>query len=114
MPSPKKGSSPPAKKQRLAGPKRHDPEGRVILLELPDLFILHCYVPNNGANEASFERRRIWDGRVQEFFKKVKEEGGWKGEGGNKKEVRWDGSGRSERTERRRTSVAKIVLSITI
>jgi exonuclease III len=88
VPSPKEASSPPAKKQRLAGPKKHDSEGRVILLELPDFFILHCYVPNNGGNQASFERRQLWDKKVQDFFTKVKEDGGWKGEGGKMKEVR--------------------------
>ncbi|GMI45126.1 hypothetical protein TrCOL_g10612 [Triparma columacea] len=87
VPSPKEASSPPAKKQRLAGPQKHDSEGRVILLELPDFFILHCYVPNNGGNQASFERRQLWDKKVQEIFTKIKEEGGWKGEGGNMKEV---------------------------
>eukprot|EP00520_Triparma_pacifica_P010130 CAMPEP_0118652816 /NCGR_PEP_ID=MMETSP0785-20121206/11514_1 /TAXON_ID=91992 /ORGANISM="Bolidomonas pacifica, Strain CCMP 1866" /LENGTH=406 /DNA_ID=CAMNT_0006545347 /DNA_START=104 /DNA_END=1320 /DNA_ORIENTATION=+ len=87
-PSPTK----PSKRPRLnQGPSPHTPEGRVILLELRDYFILHCYVPNNGGNEASFERRRQWDERVLSFFERVKEEGGMKGKDGKIKEVMYCG-----------------------
>ena len=40
---------------------RHHPEGRVILAHFAHLELLGTYVPNNGSNEASFERRRQWE-----------------------------------------------------
>jgi len=88
-PSPTKSN--PKKKQRINGPESHDPEGRIILLELPSFFILHCYVPNNGSNPDSFNRRIRWDERIKAFMGRVKREGGWKGKGGRMKGVYYCG-----------------------
>lgn len=48
---------------------KHEPDGRVILVEFETLRLLNTYVPNNGWKEEpnSFQRRRKWDKRILEF-----------------------------------------------
>ncbi|WVZ19832.1 hypothetical protein V8G54_007154 [Vigna mungo] len=48
---------------------KHEPDGRVVLVEFETLRLLNTYVPNNGWKEEanSFQRRRKWDKRILEF-----------------------------------------------
>ncbi|XLS85408.1 hypothetical protein HN51_035574, partial [Arachis hypogaea] len=48
---------------------KHEPDGRVILVEFETLRLLNTYAPNNGWKEEpnSFQRRRKWDKRILEF-----------------------------------------------
>ncbi|CAK8566224.1 unnamed protein product [Lathyrus sativus] len=48
---------------------KHEPDGRVILIEFETFRLLNTYVPNNGWKEEanSFQRRRKWDNRILEF-----------------------------------------------
>ncbi|KAL4584831.1 hypothetical protein LXL04_009441 [Taraxacum kok-saghyz] len=49
---------------------KHEPDGRVIIAEFESFRIMNTYVPNNGwkDEENSFQRRRKWDKRMQEFI----------------------------------------------
>ncbi|KVI06259.1 Endonuclease/exonuclease/phosphatase [Cynara cardunculus var. scolymus] len=51
-------------------PKKHEPDGRVIIAEFESFRIMNTYVPNNGwkDEETSFQRRRKWDKRIKEFI----------------------------------------------
>ncbi|CAI0548247.1 unnamed protein product [Linum tenue] len=51
---------------------KHEPDGRVILAEFETFRLLNTYSPNNGwkEEENSFQRRRKWDKRMQEFVLK--------------------------------------------
>lgn len=53
----------------LFSASKHEPDGRVILVEFETLRLLNTYVPNNGwkEEENSFQRRRKWDKRILEF-----------------------------------------------
>jgi len=42
----------------------HDPEGRVMVLEFPNVTVFNTYAPNNGNREERFARRRAWDARL--------------------------------------------------
>lgn len=53
---------------KSCSPQDHHEEGRVIIAEFQSILLLSCYVPNNGVNEESFQRRRCWDVTVQEFL----------------------------------------------
>lgn len=48
---------------------KHEADGRVILAEFEKFHLLNTYAPNNGwkEEENSFQRRRKWDKRLQEF-----------------------------------------------
>ncbi|KAL4193458.1 hypothetical protein AMTRI_Chr06g199450 [Amborella trichopoda] len=48
---------------------KHEPDGRVILVEFDSFCFLNTYVPNNGwkDDDSSFKRRRKWDKRMLEF-----------------------------------------------
>ncbi|KAH9720623.1 DNA-(apurinic or apyrimidinic site) endonuclease [Citrus sinensis] len=48
---------------------KYEPDGRVILAEFETFYLLNTYAPNNGwkEEENSFQRRRKWDKRIQEF-----------------------------------------------
>ncbi|KAI4336264.1 hypothetical protein L6164_014810 [Bauhinia variegata] len=50
---------------------KHEPDGRVILVEFETFRLLNTYAPNNGwkEEENSFQRRRKWDKRILEFVK---------------------------------------------
>ncbi|RYR68919.1 hypothetical protein Ahy_A03g015421 [Arachis hypogaea] len=62
------GASAKAKESMLPASK-HEPDGRVILVEFETLRLLNTYVPNNGWKKEpnSFQRRRKWDKRILEF-----------------------------------------------
>lgn len=65
----------------LAGTK-HEPDGRVILLEFDSCFLLNTYSPNNGwkEEENSFIRRRKWDKRILEFVLQIEKPLIWCGD----------------------------------
>ena len=46
----------------------HHPEGRFQFFCFPDFDLIQTYVPNNGTNEDSFQRRRDWDKDMKEFL----------------------------------------------
>lgn len=48
---------------------KHEPDGRVIVVEFETFRLLNTYSPNNGwkEEENSFQRRRKWDKRMLEF-----------------------------------------------
>eukprot|EP00041_Stephanoeca_diplocostata_P016596 m.327667 g.327667 ORF g.327667 m.327667 type:complete len:565 (-) comp20420_c0_seq3:188-1882(-) len=48
--------------------KVHNPEGRIILAEWADMFILHTYTPNNGSKPDNYRRRNMWDMRITDWF----------------------------------------------
>ncbi|ETW52269.1 exodeoxyribonuclease III [Plasmodium falciparum Palo Alto/Uganda] len=45
----------------------HHDEGRVILVEFSNFFLLSTYTPNNGFDHVKFERRRLFDEQLQKF-----------------------------------------------
>jgi exonuclease III len=49
-------------------PGQHDKEGRVILASFGTFDFLGTYVPNQGASEESFARRRGWDAKVRRLL----------------------------------------------
>ena len=53
----------------LLSASKYEPDGRVILAEFETFYLLNTYAPNNGwkEEENSFQRRRKWDKRIQEF-----------------------------------------------
>lgn len=55
--------------------KKHEVDGRVILAEFEQFFVMNTYAPNNGwkDEEFSFQRRRKWDQRVLNFVSKATE-----------------------------------------
>ncbi|RYR19005.1 hypothetical protein Ahy_B03g063660 isoform B [Arachis hypogaea] len=56
-------------KESMLPASKHEPDGRVILVEFKTVRLLNTYVPNNGWKEEpnSFQRRRKWDKRILEF-----------------------------------------------
>lgn len=56
-------------------------EGRVLLLEFEKLIVLNTYVPHNGSNPERWQKRALWDFRVQKFLKYYK----------GKKDIIWMG-----------------------
>jgi exodeoxyribonuclease III len=44
-------------------------EGRVLILEYERFVFMNSYVPNNGAKPDRWERRRLWDARMEAFVK---------------------------------------------
>ncbi|XP_042434625.1 DNA-(apurinic or apyrimidinic site) endonuclease [Zingiber officinale] len=61
---------------------KHEPDGRVILLEFDSCFLLNTYSPNNGwkEEENSFIRRRKWDKRILEFVLQIEKPLIWCGD----------------------------------
>ncbi|CRG95284.1 AP endonuclease (DNA-[apurinic or apyrimidinic site] lyase), putative [Plasmodium gallinaceum] len=59
----------------------HHDEGRVILVEFSDFFLLSTYTPNNGFDYTKFERRRLFDEELEKFVASLK----------NKKPLIWTG-----------------------
>jgi exonuclease III len=51
----------------------HDAEGRFQFFFFPDMDVVHTYVPNNGTEEKSFQRRRNWDEDLLQFWKDRKQ-----------------------------------------
>lgn len=49
--------------------EHHHSEGRLQFFCFCDMDVMQCYVPNNGTNEKSFERRREWDDMMIQFLK---------------------------------------------
>lgn len=47
--------------------ERHHPDGRVVACSFGGFELLGTYAPNNGTDEVSFERRRVWDAEVRHF-----------------------------------------------
>ncbi|SOV20805.1 AP endonuclease (DNA-[apurinic or apyrimidinic site] lyase), putative [Plasmodium sp. DRC-Itaito] len=52
----------------------HHDEGRVILVEFSNFFLLSTYTPNNGFDHVKFERRRLFDEQLQKFVTIIKNE----------------------------------------
>ena len=44
-------------------------EGRVLILEYEDFVFMNTYSPNNGGTPDRWERRRLWDARMEAFVK---------------------------------------------
>ncbi|CRG99871.1 AP endonuclease (DNA-[apurinic or apyrimidinic site] lyase), putative [Plasmodium relictum] len=59
----------------------HHDEGRIILVEFLDFFLLSTYTPNNGFDYTKFERRRLFDEKLEKFVASLK----------NKKSLIWTG-----------------------
>ncbi|CAD2086061.1 AP endonuclease (DNA-[apurinic or apyrimidinic site] lyase), putative [Plasmodium vinckei lentum] len=55
-------------------PNIHNDEGRIILLEFSNFYLLSTYSPNNGFDTAKFERRRLFDDRMKQFVLFMKKE----------------------------------------
>lgn len=49
-------------------PPEHHPDGRFQFFCFPNCDIIQTYVPNNGKDEKSFQRRREWDGEMKDFL----------------------------------------------
>uniref|UniRef100_A0A8C9GZE2 DNA-(apurinic or apyrimidinic site) endonuclease n=1 Tax=Piliocolobus tephrosceles TaxID=591936 RepID=A0A8C9GZE2_9PRIM len=60
----------------------HNDEGRIILIELDSFYILSTYSPNNGFTKDKFERRRLFDKQLEDFFFLLKQQ---------KKKIIWTG-----------------------
>ena len=56
-------------------------EGRVLMLEYEKMIVLNTYVPHNGSNAERYEKRALWDFRVQRFLENYR----------GKKDVVWMG-----------------------
>ncbi|SOV73863.1 AP endonuclease (DNA-[apurinic or apyrimidinic site] lyase), putative [Plasmodium sp. gorilla clade G3] len=52
----------------------HHDEGRVILVEFSNFFLLSTYTPNNGFDQVKFERRRLFDEQLQKFVTTIRNE----------------------------------------
>ncbi|VEV54953.1 AP endonuclease (DNA-[apurinic or apyrimidinic site] lyase), putative [Plasmodium vinckei vinckei] len=55
-------------------PNIHNEEGRIILLEFSNFYLLSTYSPNNGFDTVKFKRRRLFDERMKEFVLLMKNE----------------------------------------
>jgi len=44
-------------------------QGRVLILEYEGFKFMNSYVPHNGANVTRWESRKLWDTRMETFFK---------------------------------------------
>ncbi|GAB66275.1 AP endonuclease, partial [Plasmodium cynomolgi strain B] len=55
-----------------ADPSEHHEEGRVIVAEFSNFFLLSTYTPNNGFDLIKFERRRLFDEQLKEFVSVLK------------------------------------------
>ncbi|SCM01278.1 AP endonuclease (DNA-[apurinic or apyrimidinic site] lyase), putative [Plasmodium chabaudi adami] len=55
-------------------PNIHNDEGRIILLEFSNFYLLSTYSPNNGFDAPKFERRRLFDDSMKEFVLFMKKE----------------------------------------
>ncbi|SCL98122.1 AP endonuclease (DNA-[apurinic or apyrimidinic site] lyase), putative [Plasmodium chabaudi chabaudi] len=55
-------------------PNIHNDEGRIILLEFSNFYLLSTYSPNNGFDAPKFERRRLFDDSMKEFVLFMKRE----------------------------------------
>ena len=49
-----------------------DDEGRVITLELKNIFLIHVYTPNSGEGLINLPFRNIWDKKFLEYMNKLK------------------------------------------
>lgn len=54
-------------------PNIHNVEGRIIIAEFPEFFLLTTYSPNNGFEMPKFERRRLFDEELQNFVTFIKD-----------------------------------------
>ncbi|CAI5467196.1 unnamed protein product [Closterium sp. Yama58-4] len=50
--------------------RKHEADGRAIILEFPSIRLVNTYVPNNGFSKdsPSFPRRAEWDDRIRRFL----------------------------------------------
>lgn len=55
-------------------PNIHNEEGRIILAEFEDFFLLTTYSPNNGFEIPKFQRRSRFDEQLMKFAKALKEQ----------------------------------------
>ncbi|MDE6284503.1 MAG: exodeoxyribonuclease III [Bacilli bacterium] len=49
----------------------YDCEGRTILLEFEDFYLINQYVPNVKRDLSRMEYRMIWEGKVKKFYKEL-------------------------------------------
>ncbi|CXH99956.1 AP endonuclease (DNA-[apurinic or apyrimidinic site] lyase), putative [Plasmodium berghei] len=55
-------------------PNIHNDEGRIILLEFSNFYLLSTYSPNNGFDQTKFKRRSLFDNQMKEFVLFMKNE----------------------------------------
>lgn len=56
---------------RDIGKDEHDREGRVIVAEFEQFYLLNVYVPNSGEELARLDYRKIWDEELLGYCKKL-------------------------------------------
>jgi exodeoxyribonuclease-3 len=57
----KAGLQPVASSPQIGAPEPMDEEGRIITLELPQVYVSQVYTPNSGAELRRLEERQAWD-----------------------------------------------------
>jgi len=55
------------------GIEDHDQEGRSIVAEYENFYLVNCYVPNSGSELARLDYREKWDADLLVFLKKLEE-----------------------------------------
>ncbi|MBQ0096678.1 MAG: exodeoxyribonuclease III [Bacteroidales bacterium] len=61
---------------RGIGIERHDTEGRVITLEMPDFYLVCCYTPNSQDGLKRLDYRMDWEDSFREYLCSLKERKG--------------------------------------
>jgi exodeoxyribonuclease-3 len=64
----------PLSVRRGIGQQEHDQEGRVLVLELADYFLLTVYTPNSGSELKRLDYRRQWDAAFLRYVKSLEKE----------------------------------------
>lgn len=58
---------------KIKAPETMDDEGRIILLEYPDFYLLNVYTPNSGDGLKRLEMREQWDDRFRTYVSQLAE-----------------------------------------
>jgi len=53
------------------GRDEHDSEGRVIVAEYKEFYLLNVYVPNSGAGLAKLDYRKLWDAEFLDYCRQL-------------------------------------------
>lgn len=59
---------------QIGAPAPMDQEGRIITLELEDVYFTHVYTPNAGSSLARLDERQVWDQQYKAYLQALDQE----------------------------------------
>ncbi|MCI1466451.1 MAG: exodeoxyribonuclease III [Lactobacillus sp.] len=67
----KSGLAPAVTRPKISAPEPMDEEGRIITLELPEVYISQVYTPNSGAELRRLDGRQAWDHAYCQYLQQL-------------------------------------------